>query len=127
MHLSGYGISLLVAYLCSQSPVQTDSRDVRAHIRIDTHVSTHVLCVCMQTVVSTELVPGDIIEVADQVVLPCDLALVSGNCVVNESMLTGESVPVVKVAITYSAGRLSLSDGLCTCARWRLACVMLIC
>jgi len=50
---------------------------------------------------SKELVPGD------QVLFPtnggytveCDSVLVEGSCVVNESMLTGESIPVTKVSI----------------------------
>lgn len=47
---------------------------------------------------SNELVPGDVFEVDPSLsVLPCDALLVNGECVVNESMLTGESVPVSKV------------------------------
>ncbi|QLQ79504.1 hypothetical protein HG537_0C01510 [Torulaspora globosa] len=48
---------------------------------------------------SSELVPGDVYEVSDPAlsILPCDSILLSGDCIVNESMLTGESVPVSKV------------------------------
>lgn len=47
---------------------------------------------------STQLVPGDVYEVTDPNLgqFPCDSLLLSGDCIVNESMLTGESVPVSK-------------------------------
>jgi cation-transporting P-type ATPase 13A2 len=45
---------------------------------------------------SCDLVPGDIIEIPENCSMPCDLALLSGTCIVNESMLTGESIPVIK-------------------------------
>lgn len=43
-------------------------------------------------VVSTELVPGDVYEVSDPSLsqFPCDSLLLAGDCIVNESMLTGE-------------------------------------
>lgn len=55
-----------------------------------------------KTVPSTELVPGDIYEVSDPALtsFPCDSLLLSGDCIVNESMLTGESVPVSKLPAT---------------------------
>lgn len=54
---------------------------------------------------SSELVPGDVYEVTDPNLtqLPCDSLLLSGDCIVNESMLTGESVPVSKVPTTDEA------------------------
>ncbi|KAF9147252.1 hypothetical protein BG015_011143 [Linnemannia schmuckeri] len=54
---------------------------------------------------SEELVPGDVFEVTDSdlTVFPCDAVLLTGDCIVNESMLTGESVPVSKIPVTDAA------------------------
>lgn len=51
---------------------------------------------------SAELVPGDVYEVSDPSLtqFPCDSLLLAGDCIVNESMLTGESVPVSKTPAT---------------------------
>ncbi|KXN85349.1 hypothetical protein AN958_11449 [Leucoagaricus sp. SymC.cos] len=48
---------------------------------------------------STELVPGDVVNLSDSQfsTVPADLFLLVGDAVLNESMLTGESVPVSKV------------------------------
>ncbi|KJZ75510.1 hypothetical protein HIM_04973 [Hirsutella minnesotensis 3608] len=53
-------------------------------------------------VLSSDLVPGDIYELSDPNLtqFPCDSLLLSGDCIVNESMLTGESVPVSKIPAT---------------------------
>ncbi|RKP32719.1 hypothetical protein METBISCDRAFT_29334 [Metschnikowia bicuspidata] len=50
---------------------------------------------------SKSLVPGDVFEIDPSLALaPCDAVLINGECVVSESMLTGESVPVSKTAAT---------------------------
>ncbi|XP_016160529.1 PREDICTED: probable cation-transporting ATPase 13A2 [Ficedula albicollis] len=49
---------------------------------------------------SAELVPGDCIRLPGAgALLPCDAALLTGECMVNESLLTGESVPVMKTPL----------------------------
>ncbi|XP_026671693.1 probable cation-transporting ATPase 13A3 isoform X2 [Ceratina calcarata] len=49
---------------------------------------------------SNELVPGDIIELPKhQATVVCDAVLLTGQCILNESMLTGESVPVTKTPL----------------------------
>ncbi|KAK2749170.1 hypothetical protein FQN57_006785 [Myotisia sp. PD_48] len=54
------------------------------------------------TLRSRELVPGDVYEVSDPSLtqVPCDCLLLAGDCIMNESMLTGESVPVSKFPAT---------------------------
>lgn len=44
------------------------------------------------------LLPGDLIEVIANMPVPADCVLVNGQCVVQESMLTGESTPILKTA-----------------------------
>jgi len=72
------------------------------------------------TINSAGLVPGDIvcIEVEDggesENRLPCDMLLLSGNCTVNEAILTGEAIPLAKEPITQRDSlqeRFSLKSG----------------
>lgn len=44
-----------------------------------------------RSVSSQDLVPGDVFEFSDPSLnqVPCDCILLSGDCIVNESMLTG--------------------------------------
>uniref|UniRef100_A0A1A8FPM2 ATPase type 13A2 n=2 Tax=Nothobranchius korthausae TaxID=1143690 RepID=A0A1A8FPM2_9TELE len=53
-----------------------------------------------ESVSSVELVPGDCLMIPQEgLLMPCDAALLAGECLVNESMLTGESVPVLKTPL----------------------------
>ncbi|KAJ5584088.1 uncharacterized protein N7459_003888 [Penicillium hispanicum] len=58
-----------------------------------------------RSVSSQNLAPGDVFEFSDPSLnqVPCDSILLSGDCIVNESMLTGESVPVFKTPFTDDA------------------------
>ncbi|TPX45622.1 hypothetical protein SeMB42_g01692 [Synchytrium endobioticum] len=69
---------------------------------------------------SEDLVPGDVFQIpsSGMSVFPCDALLLKGDCIVNEALLTGESVPVAKfptssTSPTSSLGQLvaMLSDG----------------
>ena len=51
---------------------------------------------------SDELFPGDLISITrtkEDSGLPCDAILISGGCIVNEAMLSGESTPLLKESI----------------------------
>lgn len=54
---------------------------------------------------SSALVPGDVYDASDPslAVLPADSVLLSGDAIVNESMLTGESVPISKQPVSVQA------------------------
>lgn len=51
------------------------------------------------TISSLDLVPGDIIEIPEHEYMPCDIILLNGTAVMNESMLTGESVSIINFLI----------------------------
>uniref|UniRef100_A0A8K9URI1 P-type ATPase A domain-containing protein n=1 Tax=Oncorhynchus mykiss TaxID=8022 RepID=A0A8K9URI1_ONCMY len=83
----------------------------KQYIMLHDMVATHSVVrvsVCRGTLdveeaMSTELVPGDVIVIpSNGMIMPCDAVLIHGNCIVNESMLTGESVPVTKTSLPSS-------------------------
>ena len=67
---------------------------------------------------SEALVPGDVVDICATSegerlinVVPCDLVLLEGDCIVNESMLTGESVPIIKSPISKAKMEQVLASG----------------
>ena len=52
---------------------------------------------------SSDLVPGDLYEIPeDGKYLPCDTVLINGSVIVNESLLTGDSTPIIKNGMSQS-------------------------
>nr|CAG4634605.1 EOG090X00J5 [Alona affinis] len=57
-------------------------------------------CKKWQMISTDQLVPGDLVALTrssdDSQLVPCDMVLLRGPCIVDESLLTGESVPQMK-------------------------------
>lgn len=60
---------------------------------------------------STNIVPGDRILIERGIIAPCDIIVVDGECLVNEAVLTGESVPVFKIEISLSENKFDFEKG----------------
>jgi cation-transporting ATPase 13A2 len=68
------------------------------------------------SVLQSQLVPGDLIKVAAASVIPADCIVMSGSVLVDESMLTGESLPLSKCAPEVFDGRLYDPHGMKKCS-----------
>jgi cation transport ATPase len=52
---------------------------------------------------SEDLVPGDILEIPRRgCIMQCDAVLISGNCIVNESMLTGQYTSIAFIIVVLA-------------------------
>uniref|UniRef100_A0A8C8EER7 Cation-transporting ATPase n=1 Tax=Otus sunia TaxID=257818 RepID=A0A8C8EER7_9STRI len=98
-----YATAIIVMSLLSIFLTVYDLRQqsVKLHRLVESH-NNIMVTVCrnkegFQELESHHLVPGDMLVLKEgKTLLPCDAILISGQCIVNESMLTGESIPVTK-------------------------------
>ena len=85
-----YYINNLVSYSCEVS-VRRKNNKINIH--------------------SDNLVPGDILIFPENdFILPCDVLLITGTCIVNESFLSGETSPVFKSHIPKNGDKFSKND-----------------
>lgn len=81
-----------------------DTLEVQAKMRAISEINSSVIVIrenedktfTKNIVGVDDLMPGDLIEVIANLPVPADCVLVNGECVMQESMLTGESTPVLK-------------------------------
>ncbi|XP_030071563.1 probable cation-transporting ATPase 13A4 [Microcaecilia unicolor] len=101
-----YSIAIIIMSLVSIIFTVHDLRkeSVKLHKLVESNNSIKVT-VCRKNgeyreLESRYLVPGDVIILTGKKqFLPCDAILLGGGCIVNESMLTGESIPVIKTPL----------------------------
>ncbi|XP_012945191.1 probable cation-transporting ATPase 13A3 [Aplysia californica] len=101
-----YYASCIFAISCLSIGISLrETRKQRVTLRnmVATQEGTMQVCTSAQEFVvkaEHELVPGDVIAIPPNgCVMTCDAVLTAGTCIVNESMLTGESVPVTKTPL----------------------------
>ncbi|XP_043449229.1 probable cation-transporting ATPase 13A4 [Prionailurus bengalensis] len=101
-----YAFAIIIMSIMSIALTVYDLREqsVKLHHLVESHNSITV-SVCgrragVQELESRFLVPGDLlILTGNKVQMPCDAILIDGSCVVDEGMLTGESIPVTKTPL----------------------------
>uniref|UniRef100_A0A2K6BU53 Cation-transporting ATPase n=1 Tax=Macaca nemestrina TaxID=9545 RepID=A0A2K6BU53_MACNE len=101
-----YAFAIIIMSIISISLTVYDLREqsVKLHHLVESHNSI-TASVCgrkagVQELESHVLVPGDLlILTGNKVLMPCDAVLIEGSCVVDEGMLTGESIPVTKTPL----------------------------
>ncbi|KAG8515841.1 putative cation-transporting ATPase 13A4, partial [Galemys pyrenaicus] len=101
-----YAFAIIIMSIISIALTVYDLRQqsIKLHHLVESHNNVTVsVCgrkVGVQELESHFLVPGDLlILTGNRVQMPCDAVLIDGSCVVDEGMLTGESIPVTKTPL----------------------------
>uniref|UniRef100_A0A8C3WLU2 Cation-transporting ATPase n=1 Tax=Catagonus wagneri TaxID=51154 RepID=A0A8C3WLU2_9CETA len=103
-----YAVAIIILSVISIVLTVYDLRQqsVNLHNLVEDHnkvqVTISVKGQGLQELESRLLVPGDILILPGKFSLPCDAVLIDGSCVVNEGMLTGESIPVTKTPLPHT-------------------------
>ncbi|CAK7298641.1 Probable cation-transporting ATPase 13A4 [Vulpes lagopus] len=101
-----YAFAIIIMSIMSIALTVYDLREqsVKLHRLVESHnsitVSVFVRKAGVQELESRFLVPGDLLVLTgNKLQMPCDAILIDGSCVVDEGMLTGESIPVTKTPL----------------------------
>ncbi|XP_019388093.1 PREDICTED: probable cation-transporting ATPase 13A5 [Crocodylus porosus] len=104
-----YSVAIIILSIISISLTVFDLRQqsVKLHNLVEEHNRVQVKAFTKdegcKTLESHFLVPGDVLVLeGKKLSLPCDAVLIDGGCIVNEGMLTGESIPVTKTALPHA-------------------------
>ncbi|KAF4020878.1 hypothetical protein G4228_012424, partial [Cervus hanglu yarkandensis] len=102
-----YSVAIIILSVLSIALSVYDLRQqsVKLHNLVEDHNKVQVKITVkgkgLQELESRLLVPGDVLILPGKLSLPCDAVLLDGSCVVNEGMLTGESIPVTKTPLPH--------------------------
>ncbi|XP_003476998.2 probable cation-transporting ATPase 13A5 isoform X1 [Cavia porcellus] len=103
-----YSVAIIILTIISiiLSVYDLRQQSIKLHKLVEDHNKVQVTIAVkdkgLQELESRLLVPGDILILPGKLSLPCDAVLIDGSCVVNEGMLTGESIPVTKTPLPHA-------------------------
>ncbi|XP_004675469.1 PREDICTED: probable cation-transporting ATPase 13A5 [Condylura cristata] len=102
-----YSVAIIILSVLSiiLSVYDLRQQSIKLHNLVEGHNKVQVMTIVkskgLQELESRLLVPGDLLTLPGKLSLPCDAILIDGSCVVNEGMLTGESIPVTKTPLPH--------------------------
>lgn len=116
-----YATAIFVISVISVAEALSETKKSTSRLAAIAHANTESEITVLRSgfwieIPSEELVPGDVYELSKPALsmIPVDSILLSGDCIVNESILTGESVPVSKVAASDLGMKTLVSNGMNT-------------